>query len=64
MNKVHQPVRVTDKPGKSTTYRALCKYESTDRKEFRTVNQTTDVITCEACLEKMGVIRCDGGMES
>jgi hypothetical protein len=59
---IHQPVRTIDNGYSPTIYRALCKYESTDRKEFRKEKQSTAVLTCEACLEKLGVVRCDGGM--
>jgi hypothetical protein len=60
---IHQKVRIIDEPGKPTTYRALCKYESQDDEEFRKDRQPTDVITCEVCLEKLGINRCDGGMK-
>lgn len=45
-------------PGFATTteYRALCGYTSPNRNEFRKDSQELSIVTCEACIAKLGKV--------
>ena len=60
---IHQLLTTIDTPTLPTTYRALCGYQTEDPKEFRRGKQGTEAITCEKCLDKPGVVRCDGDLK-
>lgn len=62
---IHQLIRTETAPGSPTIYLAFCKYESTNIKEFRKIDQNLDAITCQACMEKLTkpVYRCNGGRQ-
>lgn len=62
---IHFAVKIETYPT-GTTYVAACGYVGLNPNQFTDIHGKVRVslggmVTCEACREKMGVVRCDGG---
>lgn len=53
----HFPVLLIVEPGKPDTFRALCDYESTNKKEFTPADKPSlSSVTCPDCIARVGRI--------